>query len=37
MKSEIQEIKYPDNQRIIDRMKEEISAAFGLNEWNRIT
>jgi len=30
-------VKYPENQRIIDRMKEEIDCALGSDTWNKIT
>ena len=33
----INDIKYPENQRIIDRMREEITSAFGSDEWDKIT
>ncbi|MCL2166619.1 MAG: hypothetical protein FWH49_04940 [Clostridiales bacterium] len=34
MESSIQDIIYPDNQRIVDRIKEEISSAFGSDTWD---
>jgi|GEM_PF-779994 hypothetical protein len=30
-------VKYPENQQIIDRIKEEIDCALGSNTWNKIT